>query len=172
MSWADYVNGYLVNYDNPNTGVTMKNICEHGAIIGNTNGVIWASTPNFYLGTYVDEVLAPDGQYQSVKIDEFANLQEVFANCGNTHKLEGVRLVNVQYIPISFNSDAQVLWLRKKGGGACVAKTSMAFVIATFEESRKQTKLTNIESEEEPQNFGMISRSCSALQQFLNESSL
>ena len=56
MSWQDYVNNYLVNYTDSNSGKTASNVSEHGAIVGNTDGTVWASTPGFALEKYSTDV--------------------------------------------------------------------------------------------------------------------
>jgi hypothetical protein len=56
MSWQDYVDNFLINHTNPNTGKSAYTICQYGAIVGNQDGTIWASTPGFTFEKYSTEI--------------------------------------------------------------------------------------------------------------------
>lgn len=169
MSWQDYVNNYLVNYVDANSGKTASNVCEHGAIIGNTDGTVWASTPGFTLQTYTTEVEKDDGTTANVEINEFTNLLDAFNNQGTTSKVGGIRIHKEKYFSVSFDGEKGVLYLKKNGGGACVAKSNLGFVIGTYS---SKLKLKNLNGAEEPQNPGMTNRACEDLQKFLTDNSL
>lgn len=169
MSWQDYVNSYLVNFTDVHTGQTASNVCEHGAIIGNTDGTVWASTPNFTLQSYTAEVEKDDGTTQQVTIEEFANLLDAFNNKGATSKAGGIRIAKEKYFIVSFDSERGVMYLKKSGGGACVAKSNLGFVIGTF---ASKLKAKNFHGTEEPQNPGLTNRACEELQKFLLENNL
>jgi hypothetical protein len=76
---------------------------------------------------------------------------------------------NEKYFVVSFDGNAGLLYLKKTGGGACVARTGQAFVIGTFMTSKK---LTNFSGAQEPQSAGMTNRACEGLQSILTNSSL
>jgi profilin len=169
MSWQDYINGYLLNNTDPNTGKTATNVSQHAAIVGNTDGTLWAGTPNFSLQSYSFEVEKDDGTTTNVQFDEFKNLADAFANNGFTNLPGGIRINNEKYFSVNFDSERNVLYLKKSGGGAAVAKSNLGFVIATFSSS---LKTRNYHGAEEPQNPGLVNKAVEDLQKFLVENNL
>ena len=135
-SWQEYVNEYLVNFTDPYTRKTASNICDSGAIISH-DGTVWASTPGF-------------------KID---NLTDAFEN-GNSQ----IRINGQIYSLVSFDRTDNILYLKRNGGGAAIAKTGLAYVIGTYS---TKMKLKNFNGMEEPQNPGMTNRAVETLQKFL-----
>lgn len=168
MSWHDYVDGYLVNLTDWEKG-TARNICEHGAIFGNTDGTIWAATPGFRLAKYTASLENDDGSVTAVVIDEFANIRNFFNNHGLALKRGGIRIGHERYLVIHFNPEKGLLYLKKKGGGACIAQSNSAFVISIFNTAYQFTDFTG---EQETQNLSMVSFGCEALQSFLIENNL
>jgi profilin len=169
MSWQDYVDAFLVNYTDQTSGKTATNIGEHGAIIGNTDGAVWASTAGFSLGNYNTDIAKDDGTTQSVQVNEFANLSDAFANNGATNKAGGIRINNEKYYIVSFDAQEGVMYLKKAGGGAAVAKSNLGYVIGTFVSNKKQTGLNG---QQEPQNAGTMNRAVEALKTFLLDNNL
>ena len=51
----------------------------------------------------------------------------------------------------NFDSDKKVMYLKKQGGGACIAKSNMAFVIGVFSTSKKM-KFDGKEENQNPRN--------------------
>lgn len=168
-SWQEYVNGYLVNNTDATTGKTAENVCEHGAIVGNQDGTLWASTPGFTLVKYNATIENEDGTTQKAEIDEFANLFDAFNNNGSTSRMGGIRLNKEKYFVISFDSDRSVMYLKKSGGGACIAKSNLGFVIGTFS---SKLKVTSYSGTQEPQNSALTNRACESLQTFLLENNM
>lgn len=163
--WSDFVNAYLVNWTSSNTGQTAQNVCEHGSLVSNTDGTVWASTPDFTLSNYAATIEREDGSgTQVVEVNEFTSLLDAFNNQGHTAKIGGVRINKEKYFVVSFDGDRGVMYLRKLGGGACVARSNTAFVIGTFMSSNKMIGLNR---EQQPQNPGMVNQACEALQEFL-----
>lgn len=169
MSWTDYVNGYLINNTDVNTGKTMTNVVEHAAIIGNTDGTVWASSPGFTLESYKVTLDGEDGTPFEANINEFANLLDAFSKNGITSLQGGIRINKEKYFSVSMDNDRNVLYLKKSGGGACVAKSNLAFVIATWNSKLKET---NYNGAQVPQNPGDANKACESLQAFLIENSL
>jgi hypothetical protein len=169
MSWQDYVNNYLVNNTDQNSGKTAVNVVEHGAIIGNTDGTVWAATPGFTLEVYSATVEKEDGTSENVEINEFANLLDAFNNGGKTTKKGGIRIHKEKYFIVISDTEKNVMYLKKSGGGAAIAKSNLGFVIGTFS-SKLKTK--NYHGAEEPQNPGMVNRAVEELQTFLKENNL
>ena len=170
MSWQDYVSSYLTNFTDANSGKTASNVCEHGAIVGNTDGTVWASTTNFKLDpSFTVEVEKDDGSTEKAVVNEFESLLDAFTNKGLPTKKGGVRINHEKYFPVLFDEERGVLYLKKSGGGAAVALSNLAFVIGTFS---SKLKLTNLNGVVEPQNPGYTNRVVEELQTFLKENSL
>jgi hypothetical protein len=169
MSWNDYVYAYLINNTDPNSQKTATNVTEHAAIIGNTDGTVWASSPGFTLDTYTATLEKDDGKSYQASINEFENLLDAFNNNGNTSRPGGIRIHKEKYFPVSMDSDRKVLYLKKAGGGACVAKSNLAFVIGTYSSKLKETNYNGVQT---PQNPGDANRACESLKDFLFDNSL
>jgi hypothetical protein len=170
MSWQDYIDNYIVNFTDQNKGATAYNICESGALCGNSDGTIWASTPGFKLGNESVEVEKDDGSgTYKTNINEFNNLVNAFSNNGVCTAVGGIRLNGEKYFIVSFDEHRQILYLKKSGGGAAVAKSGLAFAIGIFSSSKK---LKNFHGQDEPQNPGMTNRVVEELQAFLTANNL
>jgi hypothetical protein len=163
MSWSQFVDNYLVNRVNQNTGQVSYNVCEHGAIVG-FDGSVLAATPEFALGSYSESVLMADGTSSMAQIDELATLHDAFQNGGMTSRPGGIRIHREKYFVVSYDSERNLMFLRKRNGGACVAKSGTAYVIGTFSAARK-TK--DFSGREDPQNPGAVNIACISLQDVL-----
>lgn len=169
MSWNDYITGYLQSHTDQHNGKTATNVVEHAAMVGNTDGTVWASTTGFSFGSYSVDIEKEDGSTSKVEVNEFANLLDAFNNKGATSSLAGIRINGEKYFSVSFDADRNVLYLKKSGGGAAVAKSGQAFVIATY---NSKLKCKNHNGVEEPQNPGLVNGAVEDLQKFLNENNL
>lgn len=163
MSWSMYLEGYLVNHTNESSGATSRNLCENAAMIG-IDGALWAATPGFSIDKYSAPVVHDDGTTSTVQIDEFASLNDAFQNRGATSRPGGIRIHHEKYFIVSYNPDRKVMYLRKRNGGACVAKSNNAYVIGTFSSS---LKMNDASRGEIPQNPGSTNLACESLQDFL-----
>lgn len=172
MSWNDYIGGYIENWTNPNTGLNVLNACEAGALISSTDGTLWAATAGFNLSSYEVTVATAKGVPEKISINEFANLADAFANYGVSRKKGGIRLNQEKYYVISFDGDRSVMYLKKKGGGACVARSDLAFIIATYDSHKKATVKDYANEVAVPQNVGQTNKSCESLQAFLLDNNL
>jgi len=168
MSWNDYVNAYLINNTDSNSGKVIQNACDHAAIVGNTDGVVWASSPGFSLGSYSESVEDENGHSSKVNIDQFANLLQAFNNNGVCSNIGGIRIQQEKYFAVSFDSDRNVMYLKKNGGGACVGKSGLAFVIGTYNVGKKAIR----DGVEAPQNPGYCNLCCESLVDFLVSNNL
>jgi hypothetical protein len=169
MSWNDYVNAYLINNTDANSGKTATNVTEHAAIIGNADGTVWASSQGFSLGTYKTTLEKDDGNTYEANVNEFANLLDAFNNKGNTNLAGGIRINKEKYFAVSMDSERNVLYLKKSGGGACVAKSNLAFVIGTWNSKLKEVNYNGVHT---PQNPGDANKACESLQEFLTSNNL
>ena len=168
MSWNDYVQGYLVRYANQPTGERLSNVCENGALVG-TDGTVWAATPGFALEKYSTSVENGDGTSATIRIDEFSQLSQAFTSAGMASRLGGIRIHREKYYTISYDSEKHIMYLRKENGGACIAKTNICYVIATFSRARTMNKSNG---EQCPQNPGATNRSVEELQNYLISNNL
>ena len=164
MSWNDYINYYLLNLTDQNKGLSATNVCSTGAIFGNADGTIWASTPGFALKVEKVEVDKGDGTTETKEVNEFANLLSVFSSKGKTNPTGGIRINGVKYYLTNFDDEKNIVYLKSSGGGAAVAKSNLGFVVGTFDSSKK---LTNFSGAQEPQNVGYCNRAVEELQAFL-----
>ena len=170
MSWQDYVNGYLVNWVDTNAdNKAYTNICEHGALVGNGDGTVWAKTDKFNFGVINVEVEKEDGSgTEKIEINEFANLKDAMDNAGTASRKGGLRINTEKYFMVNFDGDKNVMYLKKNGGGACVAKSGLAYIIGTFNSSMK----SNVGGKEVPQSPGNCNLVCEKLQEFLVSNNL
>ena len=169
MSWQDYVDNFLVNHTNPNTGKSAYNICQHGAIVGNQDGTVWAATAGFTFDKYSIDLEDDQGNLAKVEIDEFASLKQAFDNNGVSSMRGGIRINKEKYFIVSYDSERQVLYLKKNGGGAAIAKSNLGFVTGTF---AAYLKSKNYDGVDQPQNPGLVNFAVEELQKFLTENSL
>lgn len=170
MSWNDFIQGYLVNNTDPNNGKTATNVCEHGAIVSASDGTVWASTPGFGFGQVDVEVEKEDGSgTEKVSVNEFESLNDTFNNSGKITKKGGLRIHGEKYLPVSFDAERNVLYLKKAGGGACVAKSGQAYVVGTYS---SKLKSKNHNGTEEVQNPGLVNRATEDLQKYLVDNNL
>jgi hypothetical protein len=165
MSWQDYVNGYLIN-----TQEGATNVCEYGALVGNTDGTVWAKSEGFELKNGTAQIEKEDGSgTETININEFEHLADAFNNGGKTTKKGGIRIVGEKYFVVSFDGERNIMYLKRNGGGAAVAKSNLALVIATFS---SKLKLKNKDGVETPQNPGAINQAVETLQKFLIDNNL
>jgi profilin len=176
MSWQDYVNGFLMNFvDKDADNREYLNVCEHGAIVGNGDGTVWAKSDNFSFGVFKVETEKEDGSgTEQIDVDEFANLKDSFENEGVTKRKGGLRINKEKYFMVNFDADKQTMYLKKNGGGACVAKSNLAYIIGTFNTSLKATVGGHGGSggKTAPQAPGNTNFVCEKLQTFLKDNNL
>ena len=165
MSWNDYINYYLLNFTDQSKGLTAKNVCNTGAIFGNADGTIWASTPGFALKVEKVTIDKGDGTTtETIEVNEFKNLLSVFNSMGKTTPSGGIRINGIKYYLTNFDDEKNIVYLKSSGGGAAVGKSNLGFVIGTFDSAKK---LVNFNGKEEPQNLGLCNRAVEELQAFL-----
>ena len=160
MSWNDYVNA-----------MTNDNVCSAAYIIGVEDGSLWAGTSNNIFSTYqVDLPTETDPEKtEKVNVDEKTNFFAAFKNKGLIPDQQpplkgGVRFGGEKYLNCLFDPERQVWYLKKAGGGACVASTKQAILIGVFDASKTVT------SKNFPQNAGSTNEAVENLQKFLKES--
>lgn len=168
MSWQDYVDGYLVRSTNETSGKTASYVCEHAGMVGD-DGTMWGSTSGFSLSTYSASVTHEDGTSTTAQINEFANLSNAYDREGRCSLPGGIRINREKYFVVSYDRDRGVMYLRKKNGGACVARSNRCFVIGTFSSA---LMMTDFHGDQVPQNPGATNRACESLQTFLRDNNL
>ena len=168
MSWQDYVNAFIVNYVDQQSGKTYLNACEAGGIISSADGTVWASSAGFNFGKYETQVEKEDGSGSTkLNIDEFANLKNAFDNNGTCTAQGGVRINREKFFIVSYDSDRKVMYLKKNGGGAAVGRSNQALVIGIFSTSKKSQVQTTSGTTEQSQSPGLCNTGVEKLQEFL-----
>lgn len=162
MSWDQYVQARLVNYTDKN-GKGFANCLEKAALIGNDNGLAWAATAGFAFSTYKCKVDSPNGEIDA-DVDEFKSLKDAFAHNGDCTLPGGIRMGKEKFYMVNFNNDDKIMYLKKQGGGACVAMTAKAYVIGIFNTT---LMMTNSTGAKENQNCGMCNTVVEGLATYL-----
>ena len=145
--WEEYVAQVVnkMNYDTNEYDCT--NMCTSAAIYG-FDGTLWASTGDWKeLTNYDFDLEDMTGNITKVPIDEFQCLLK--ASDGDRKPTDaGIRFGGAKYMFISHNAEAKSTQMSRSSpsGGACVAKTNTALIVATWnktaEMSNKMTQNT------------------------------
>ena len=110
----------------------LENVLTNAMIVGNTDGVVWAATA------------------------------DAFCNNGDTKKLGGIRINKDKFYMTSFDNERKVMYLKKSGGGGCIALTGKAYIIGVFETKNKMKR----DGVEENQNPGYCNKVVEELQAY------
>ena len=115
----------------------LFNVVSEAAIISNLDGAVWASTPNFKLGTYVLTLdTQTDGEYREV-IDETKVLLNV-AWHSVPGTVTGIFLRKKKYVnvtPLELREEG-VAYLVRKGGGACLVLCKTCVVVGFWDQDK------------------------------------
>lgn len=142
MSWVDWVNGYIINHTNENTGEQTYGICRRGVIAAYENGAIWGET-NFAFMEYDMKIEDDNGKEISGKVNEFNNLKKAWENNGVCKEFGGIRMNNEKFVLSKFDADNNTMYLTCSGvGGACVTKSEQCFVIGVYYKAGELTTST------------------------------
>ena len=130
MSWDSYI--AKINTKETSAG-NIHNCVEKAAIISLADGSIWASTPDFGLYGYPVDVPTEDGNgVQSVEINEIALFLHVVTHDGASNSLAGIRISNEKYFKVNSDAAEGLIYLKKNGGGACIAKCHSCIVFGSW----------------------------------------
>jgi profilin len=160
MSWNDYITQKLVN--NADEHHKYENILSNAMIVGNQDGAVWAATPNFTLRNEPVDVTLNDGTMKKETVFELGNIADAFCNNGDSKKLGGIRINLEKFYMTSFDNEKKVMYLKKSGGGACIALTGKAYIIGVFETSKKMKR----DGAEQNQNPGYCNKVVEDLQAY------
>ena len=107
-----------------------ENVCTVAAIYGQ-DGSAWAWSPTFpELTTYEFPLEGMDGSVKNVPINEIDCALKAAGGVRNPTEA-GIRMGNEKYMFVAFDDVSGVAQLSKRGGGgAAIAKTNTALVIA------------------------------------------
>lgn len=119
-----------------------KGDVERAIICSSTDGTVWASTPDFTLKTYEAEIAQEDGTDLVETVDEAKNIVQLMK--GGPKPAHGLRLNQEKKMQIlrAFEDDdagCYMVYGKKMKGGACVAVSNTAIIIATFNELKGHT---------------------------------
>ena len=114
-------------------------MCSAAAIYG-LDGYPWAYSPNFpELCYYEFDLEALGDSVEKVMVDEVDCAIEAGKGNRNPGKA-GIRLGGQKYMFVAHNSDDMTTQLSKRGGGgAAVAITNKAFIVALYEKENLQS---------------------------------
>ena len=137
MSWNDYLN-QLQTKRVPDGEIS--NCVEKAAIISLSDISIWACTEEFGLYGYDVEVPTEDGAgMQPIHVDEVDLLQHIVNHNGSCNSLAGIRISNEKYFKVSSDESQGLIYLKKNGGGACIAKCDACIIFASWNSSQSTT---------------------------------
>lgn len=130
MSWDSYITQLTTKQTSAGL---IEHCLEKAAIVSLADGSIWASTPDFGLYGYPTEVPTEDGAgVQTVNINEIDLFLHVVNHDGASNSLAGIRIANEKYFKVSSDAAAGLIYLKKNGGGACIAKCATCAVFGSW----------------------------------------
>ena len=136
MSWDSYVAMMLNKLDPETNQYSVTGVGTFGAIYGK-DGSKWGASEGFELYAYEYEIDAGDGTVQKENINEVDIVKGIFE--GKTKGgPAGVRIANKKHMYIS--KDEGVHKLSCAGGGALLAETTNAYLIATWDQSNQDSR--------------------------------
>jgi profilin len=162
MSWSDYIN-QLKNKHSA-TG-EIHDCVEKAAIIALADGSIWASTPDFGLYGYNVDVPTEDGLgVQPIEINEIDLFLHIVNHDGASNSPAGIRIANEKYFKVSSDQTEGLIYLKKNGGGACIAKCATCVVFASWNGANVTSGAHTV-----AQNPGLCNEQVEKLAQYLKE---
>ena len=130
MSWSVYIDQLKNKHAH---GADMSNCVEKAAIVALNDASIWANTPDFGLYGYDVDVPTEDGVgVQPVTINEIDLFLHVVTHDGASNSPAGIRIANEKYFKVSSDAEKGLIYLKKGGGGACIAKCASCVVFASW----------------------------------------
>lgn len=162
MSW----DGYLTSLLNKTTHEgEMTGCLENAAIISLADGSIWTHTPGFGLYGYPFDVPTEDGAgTESVNINEVELFTHIAKNDGESNSKAGIRISNEKYFKVSSDPIAGTIYLKKNGGGACVALAKTCIIFGSWNGG-----VMTAGAHPQPQNPGLCNEQCEKLANYLKE---
>lgn len=163
MSWDSFI-AQLCSKEEPEG--PLGQCVEHGAILSRANCAIWASTAHFSLSAYTQEMPTEDGtRTQDVAVDESALLLECLDDPnGTVSSPSGLRISGDKYYTILADRERNVIYLKKREGGACVALSNSALVFGSWSEALTTTGVRTA-----PQSAGLCNERCERVAAYLRE---
>ena len=138
-TWQQYVDQILHKLDQKQNTWRITDMCSAAAIYG-LDGYPWAYSPNFpELCYYEFDLEALGDSVEKVMVDEVDCAIE--AGKGNRNPgRAGIRLGGQKYMFVAHNADDMTTQLSKRGGGgAAIAITNKAFIVALYEKENMQS---------------------------------
>lgn len=125
MAWEAYV--YECLYRKQTKYGIYTNCCESAGIISSYDGQVWASTPNFGLLSYYS--------YENEEFKLTDEVHDILTGLKSAIKPQSLRINRKKYLLVKDNYDEHSVYLRRKGGGACIAMTNLLIIIATYNDT-------------------------------------
>ena len=128
--WDQYLPHIMGFYSKKKQEFTKTNICDSCAIYG-LDGTLWAASPKWKGLKEYDHVVEGLGdESTNVKVNEFKICDEVSKGNRNP-SAAGARICGDKYMMTT--SEEGVTQLSRTGGGATVARSGKALVIALYD---------------------------------------
>lgn len=130
MSWQSYIDQITTKVT---AHGTMEHCVEKAGIVSLADGSIWANTPDFGLYGYSIDVPTEDGaSTEPCEINEIDLIRYVANNNGTSNSKAGIRIANERYYAVSHDDKEGTVYLKKNGGGGCLAKCNQCVVFASW----------------------------------------
>ena len=167
MSWDEYVNGYLLNYTDYETGEVTLNINDGAAIIDASSKEVLSVGGNIELRSGDVDQEQDDGSVKKIKLNEVDNLIAIHESQGKVVPPGGVRIKGEKYIYVGKNGEFNSVYLKGNGKGACISKSESLYIVAVWNGA---VGFINDKKLPDKQNAGMCNKSVEDLQKYLAES--
>lgn len=162
--WQTYVDQTIHILDYDTNEWTLQNVCSEAAIYG-LDGSCWAFSPGFpELKTYKFPIEDLAGNTTEIDVNEVDAASKAADGVRNPTDA-GIRLGNEKYMLThhgDVNGTVTAQLARRGGGGAAIAKTNTAMIIALFSKDGTQ-------SDGLPQAIGNVAPQVAAMAAYLKE---
>ena len=165
MSWDAFIQNFLI--EKQIAEGTLGNCCESAGIISKISGDVWACSDRFSLSSYPMKVQSElSEKVSTILVNESKEILKLFRNECKPPSLQ-IRINKVKYEYILYNEYSRSVYFKRPKGGACISSTSLALIIATYNEN----DCVYLQDEQEfYQNAGLCNERVENLSEFLRNS--
>ena len=124
-TWEGYVENLLAT-----------NKLNHAAIVGLSDGKVYASSPGFSISLHPGSIVGENGETKEFIVDEYHIILDVLSKNGIVPNPPGIWINNTRYHLLQFRDDINAAYLKCKNGGATVVKTNKLIIIGTWSKEK------------------------------------